>query len=95
MLAVATIPLAMQLVRNHEKALTKEVRPHIRIPFTKREIRLPFKFNFKLKFVKTYTAEPETLTSHVFGNPLIVEAFAKRDIKIAWAPNYTANGQRR
>lgn len=89
----AIVPLAMQVIRNHEQALTKEIKPHIRIPFTRREIRLPFKFSFKLKFIKTYTAPPETLTEHVFNNPVIREAFAKRDIKIAWQPNYMSNGR--
>jgi len=92
----ALMPLAFQVVRNHEEALEKEFKPHIRIPFTKRSIKFPFKFHLKLGFVKAYTAPPDMITEHVFTNPAVLEALAKRDIKIAWQPrngNYNGNGR--
>lgn len=91
---IAIMPMAFQFIRNHEKTLTKEIKPHIRIPFTKREIRLPFRFHFRIGFIKNHTATPEQITDHVFGNPEIRAAFEKRDIKIAWQPNYSRNGHR-
>lgn len=78
--AVTTLPLVMQLMRNHEKDLEVKQRG-IRVPFTQR--RFGFKFGVKLGFLHRTpgTVEPEFLTKHVFTDPDIQEKLAKLGIK--------------
>jgi hypothetical protein len=92
---LAIAPMAFQLTRNHMKSEEITIKPGIRIPFTKRRINLPFKFKLNLSIVKKASEEPATLTERIFTNPGIREALAKRDIKVAWQPNYAANGHKR
>lgn len=89
----ALIPLVFQVIRNHEHQIPEQVQVGFRIPFTKRRVKLPIRFRLRLMIVHRTTAPPITLTEHIFGNQAIREALEKRDIKIAWQPNYS-NGHR-
>ena len=90
--SVIMVPLIVQMMRNHESAVEQlPGKFKIRIPFTKRYLRVPVKFKFTLSWAKNISYEPQYLTANVLGNPDVQENLAKRGIKIAW-PNPTANG---
>lgn len=76
---LSTVPFIMQLVRNHEPVAEVEPRG-IKIPFTKRTIRV--KFNLKLKRFRAMTHEPVAITNHVFGNPAVQEKLRQQGIII-------------
>lgn len=94
--AFATMPLVMQLYRNHQDQLAPSAivqtvksaraeakdRPGrtFRIPFTKRTITIRFRF----QGVENLTDEPAKLVAYVFDNPNIQEALAKAEIKTAY-----------
>lgn len=79
MLMVA-VPFVAQLLRNHESEVA-EVEPRsVRIPFTKRSIRIRFKV--RLKRLRAMTNEPKELTSYVFSNPAIVEKLRKQGVGV-------------
>lgn len=78
MLMVA-VPFIAQLVRNHEPVAEVTGR-QIRIPLTKRTVRI--KWNLRLKRLRMVTNEPKDLTAHVFSNPLVIEKLAKQGIHV-------------
>ena len=83
LLGLATIPLVLQTVRNHEQGLEKGAQ--LKIPLgRKRRLTLPFKFSIKLRKMRAATYDPDFLTAHVFGNPIVQEAFRKQGIRVAW-----------
>jgi hypothetical protein len=84
-LVAATVPLIAQLIRNHETEST--VRVGVRIPFTKRTVRIPFKFALKNKLLRSFTSAPKDLTSSVFDNPKIREALISNRVEVAY-PGY-------
>jgi len=91
--AVTLLPLAVQLMRNHESVV--EQLPNkfrLRIPFTKRTIKLPVKFKFSLKWSRNISFEPKYLTFNVLGHPGVQENLRKRGINIAWPVNAESNG---
>lgn len=81
--ALTVIPLVIQSVRNHEKALEKGGQLSIPLGKTRR-IRLPFKFRLRLGKLRNATEDPDFLTAHVFSNPGVREALAKQGISVAW-----------
>lgn len=85
--AVTLVPLVAQLMRNHEDKLDVSVHM-LRIPFTKRGIRV--KFGLKLGRFRNMTYEPSYLTRVVLSNPKLVETLNKQGINIAWS-NATAD----
>ena len=83
LLGLATIPLVLQGIRNHESSLEKGAQ--LKIPLgRKRRLTLPFTFSLKLKKMRAATYDPDFLTAHVFGNPIVQDAFRKQGIKVAW-----------
>lgn len=80
---LAILPMAIQMLRNHEKGLEKGARFSIPIG-RKRKITLPFTFRFRLGKMKNVSADPDFLTAHVFGNPAVQEALRAQNIRIAW-----------
>jgi len=70
----ASVPFALQLLRNHEPQLVPAQRG-IKIPFTKRHIA--FKFGIKLGRLRAATVPSEDLTSFVFGNAGVRDAMKK------------------
>lgn len=78
---VATAPLALQILRNHEPAAELSDRKGIKIPFTGK--RYKPKFTIKLGKLRNVTHDPDTLVSHVFGNPNIQAAMAKNGIDVS------------
>jgi len=85
-LVAAALPLAAQILRNHENTeLTTE--RYIRIPFTKRQFRIPFKLKIRISpRVRAMTAPPENLMMATFMNPEIAAALEKMQIPVAWQP---------
>lgn len=80
-MTIATLPFVMQIVRNHEATdLTRRVE--IKIPFTKRSVRVPFKFRLKNKALRGMTVQPEMLAHSVFSNPAIVQALQAQGLDI-------------
>lgn len=89
--AIAVLPLAIQMLRNHEPQganVAKNLR--VKVPFTKRYFTLPIKIKFSFKWTKNVSYEPNYMVDHVFGNPNVQMALAKRGIRVAWP---TANAQ--
>jgi len=92
--ALAAMPLALQVYRNHEQSLNPKgvvegVRKRretakqrdarrIKIPFTKRYIS--FRWQLTLPSVHNLTNEPRALVSHVFSDPNILLAMQKAGI---------------
>lgn len=77
---LASVPMVLQLVRNHEP-IAETTGRIIRIPFTKREIKL--RFNVKLGRLRNLTQDPDELTNHVLSIPDIRAAIEKWGIKVA------------
>lgn len=77
---VAFAPLVLQIIRNHEPVAEVEPR-RIRIPFTKKYIRLRFKV--KLGKLRNMTNDPHEFTHWVLSNPKIQEALSKQGIQFA------------
>lgn len=92
--AIATLPLVMQLYRNHEESLSPTAavkavkasrarakdRPgrQIRIPFTKRAITI--RFRIAAGAIQNLTNDPVALTNHVFGNPDVIQSLQNSGI---------------
>lgn len=82
--AVAIAPLVFQLARNHEPVLEPRARG-FRIPLLmKKPFRLPIKLGIRLGVFRNATFEPSSIADTVFGDPAVLAAFAKQDIKVAW-----------
>jgi hypothetical protein len=76
----ALIPMALQILRNHEPVAEVVQPKRIRIPFTKRYISI--KFRIKLGKLRNLTNDPKAFTEHVLGNPQIRENLAKQGINL-------------
>lgn len=85
---VAAIPLIAQIVRNHETEAP--VKVGIRIPFTKRTFKMPFRLQLRNPLLRSVTQEPKDLASAVFENPAIRSALIKQRTEVAWPGYYTA-----
>lgn len=81
----AALPLVAQVVRNHE--VDNTVRVGIRIPFTKRTIRIPFKMKLNNKILRGLTRRPQDITDAVFQNPEIKHALLAARVEVAY-PGY-------
>jgi len=83
-LIMATAPLVLQVIRNHEPVVERDngKQPRtLRIPFTKRRLR--FKLGFKLnRRMRNLTHDPVALQRHVFTNKDVVEALQKQGIHL-------------
>lgn len=91
-LVFATIPLVAQIIRNHEaEDLSRHVQ--LRIPFTKRTIRVPMKFRLKNPFLRNVTQPPHVMSAMTFGDPEIAAALASQNIHVAWNPPNGANAK--
>jgi len=81
---MASAPLILQLIRNHEPVVEKEHAKPARqwkIPLTKKVVR--FRVGIKLgKRLKNMTNEPVALQRHVFSNPEIQAALKKQGINV-------------
>lgn len=71
--------LGLQLIRNHEPQLVPDVRG-IRIPFTKRTLKL--KFGIKLGRIRALTHEPKELT-HAAMTPEVIAFLKKQGVRVA------------
>lgn len=92
--AVAAFPLVTQVWRNHEESLSptgavqaiKQSRARakekptrqIKIPFTKRFLRIRFRLSFA--GLRNMTNDPNALASYVFSNQEILDSMAKAGI---------------
>lgn len=86
---MATVPIVLQVVRNHEPVLQPQPRG-LRLPFLKdsdgnpRTLRLP-KVGIRLTNVPGYAAatnDPQKLREHVFSNPDIIAQLRKQGVKL-------------
>ncbi len=85
---LATLPLAAQLMRNHEKEIVKPVRTlsaSFKVPFRKKPvaIRLPMRPTLPKRF-RAQTVDPKVCSELVFSNPDVMRALRKRGIDVAW-----------
>lgn len=82
---IAFAPLAIQMLRNHEPRSVNVAKPlQIKIPLTKRYLKIPFRIRFSFKWTRNVSYEPAYLTEHIFSNPNVQAALAKRGIRVAW-----------
>jgi hypothetical protein len=77
----ATLPLCLQMVRNHEPILEPTVRT---IKIGKRVIPLKVKIGIRLGGLRNAVHDPDHLTREVFDNPAIAKELDKRGISVAW-----------
>lgn len=106
--AVAALPFAAQVYRNHQDALAPQAivetirtsraeakqRPgrEFKIPFTRR--RITIRFRFHAPPIENWTNEPEALSHHVFTNPQILGGLEKAGItNLAPSIQQAMNGQ--
>jgi len=90
-MAMAAIPLVVQIARNHEtKADTEVSSRELRIPFLKskknpegRKFRLRFGIRVRNKWLRSMTEDPRILARDVFSDPEIKKALEDRDIRVA------------
>lgn len=75
----AATPLVLQLLRNHEPVAEMPVR-RIRIPFTKRELRI--KFRIKLGKLRNLSNDPQQFTAHVLSNADVQAELQRQGILI-------------
>lgn len=81
-LGLATLPLAMQIVRNHEtEEMGKTVG--VKIPFTKRTFKWKIKFRIRNPFLRSMSKDPEAFTRSVFSDPDVAAALASQNIEVA------------
>lgn len=89
MLAMAGLPLAAQLFRNHESEVVKPVRKitkDIKIPLFKNKtlhLRIPLRLAMPKHF-RNQTIPAKVLSQSVFENADVVKALRKRGIDVAW-----------
>lgn len=81
MAVAAFLPLALQILRNHEANVKAEVPvKRIKIPFTKRYLNVRLKLRLG-KRLRNMTNDPQEFTQWVLGNPAIREALKKQGIR--------------
>lgn len=80
--AAALLPLALQLVRNHEPILEPAPRG-FKVPFTKKTFRIPIKVGIKLGRLRNATYEPRHMYNVVLGNPTVIATLEKQGVSIA------------
>lgn len=80
---ITTMPLILQMLRNHEPQLEVKERG-IKIPFGKRKgERITLKFGVKLRGVRNMTNDPEELATYVFNHPSVIRALEKQGLIVA------------
>lgn len=82
-LMAATVPLVLQLMRNHEPVLEPKMRG-FRIPFGKRKGEvLRLKFGVKLRGIpRNLTNDPDALAEYVFSDPRVMAALQKQGLNV-------------
>lgn len=78
---VAALPLAAQILRNHEST---EAKPfEVKIPFTKKTIRPKFRIRLRNPLLRAMTSSPGALVRKIFTNPEYVAALHSQGIDVA------------
>jgi hypothetical protein len=106
---MATMPLLLQVYRNHEETLSpkgaveairksradaKQREPkRLRIPFTKRY--LEFRFRLRVPAVQNMTNDPQQLAAYVFNNEDIIRAMRKAGIDTIGGVNLNGDASTR
>lgn len=90
-LTMATLPLAAQILRNHETPGPEKRTFGLKLPFTKRTLSLKLRFKLKNPFLRSMTAPPEQLKSTIFSNPAVLAALKTQMPELF--EESTANGQ--
>lgn len=81
---MATLPFVLQIMRNHEQDNIVEISPYreMKIPFTKRTIKLKIKFPKLRGFARNTTVPPDRLNAYVYTKPEIQAMLKERGIDI-------------
>lgn len=77
---LALLPMALQVLRNHEPIVEAEPRTW-KLRFRKHIISI--RLRLKLGRLRNLTNDPEDFATHVFSNPAITDALNKRGIQVA------------
>jgi len=79
-LALVTVPLALQLLRNHEPELIPKPRG-FKIPFTHgKRWGTKWKIGLRLGKLREMTADPDAMIKHALSDPAVREALAKQGV---------------
>lgn len=81
-MAIAAMPLMLQLIRNHEPVLEPQPRG-IKIPFTQRRINIRWKFGIRLGNLRAMTNDPNVMMNTAFSDPEVMAVIQKQGINVA------------
>lgn len=79
----ATVPLILQMIRNHEPQLEPAQRG-IRVPFTKGKRVIKLRFGIKLGQLEPLTNDPDALVQYVYSQPAVIDKIKKHGIYVAF-----------
>jgi hypothetical protein len=79
-LAMVSLPLVLQVIRNHEPDTVAEVKKEIRL-FKRWTIKVPFRIRLRNKALRSLTSDPKELYSATF-TPEVVEALTKQGVSV-------------
>lgn len=78
----AVMPLALQLIRNHDIPVFKPRTLSIKLPFGKRKGEVWRTFTID---PRNFTNDPDALAEYVFSNPEMLAALEKRGLRVGTA----------
>lgn len=88
---IAGLPLLAQIMRNHEKRVTKPVRVKqltVRVPFRKKPVVLNIRLKPSLpRHIRNQTVPPAVCAELVFSNTDLMKTLKRRGIDVAWRPD--------
>lgn len=89
--ALATLPLISQIIRNHETETANPIQ--VKIPFIKRIFRPRIRVRLNVPVLRALTEHPVSYIRRIFGDPAIKAALISNGIDVA-LPEYqdTGNG---
>lgn len=90
--ALTTLPLLAQILRNHETPQSESLasaRLELRVPFTKKSFKIPrWRFRIRAPFFRSMTVDPRELTHYIFTQDEIVTALAASGVQVSLPSNW-------
>lgn len=80
-LAIASLPLVMQIIRNHESETARPLE--VRVPFTKRTFKPRIRIRLKNRFLRSLTQAPGQLIERIFHNEEIAKQLMAQGVDVA------------
>jgi len=89
-LGFAVLPMVAQIIRNHE--MEAPVRVGLRIPFTQRTFKVPFRIRLRNPFLRRFTQPGNEFTARVMTQPDIMRGLMSAGIDVAY-PGYERSAE--